>query len=144
MDNAALTAALTAALVAALETLLPGNDRFPSARAVGIADRLLTLQHLRPAVETALTRLPSDIATLSAGDKTATLQAWESNDPESFGAFLVAAYSAYYTHPTVLNAVQSATVYAARPPQPEGYALEPFDHTIVAVPRRHRKRWRDA
>lgn len=132
------------ALIAALVTLLPGDDRFPAATAIGLAQRLLAIDHLRPAAEAAVARLPSDIADLSADDRTQALQAWETADPEGFGALVIAAYSAYYTHPTVLAAVQRATGYAARPPQPEGHALPAFDEAIVAVPRRHGSRWRDA
>ena len=136
MDNASLKAALA--------TLLPGDDRFPGADDVGLADRLLALEHLQPAIEAAMTRLPADIAARSADDRRQALRSWEDDDPERFGTFVIAAYSAYYTHPAVLAAVQTATGSAARPPQPEGYALPAFDETIVAAPRRRQKLWRNA
>ena len=132
------------ALTAALVTLLPGDDRFPAATAIGLARRLLALDHLRPAAEAAVARLPSNFAALSADDRTQALKAWEAADPQGFGAFVIAAYSAYYTHSNVLAAVEQATGYAARPPQPEGYALPAFDEAIVAVPRRRGGLWRDA
>lgn len=132
------------ALTAALVTLLPGDDRFPAATTIGLACRLLALDHLRPAAEAALARLPSTFAALSVDDRTQTLRAWEAADPQGFSALVTAAYSAYYTHPTVLAAVEQVTGYAARPPQPEGYTLAAFDEAIAAVPRRHGSLWRDA
>lgn len=135
---------MAATLTAALDTLLPGNDQFPSAAAIGLDERLSALDHLRPAVDGAVAKLPADFACLSRDDRTQHLQDWEADDPDGFGAFVIAAYSAYYTHPAVLAVVEHATGYAARPPQPQGYALAGFDPAIVAVPKRRGKLWRDA
>ncbi len=134
---------ITDSLRAALETLLPGDGRFPGAAAIDLVDRMSGIDHLHPAVAIASKHLPADMADRSASERTRLLQAWETDDPEGFGGFVIAAYSAYYTHPTVLAAIEAATGYAARPPQPAGYALAPFDDAVVAVPRRHGKRWRD-
>jgi len=54
-------------------------------------------------------------------------------------------YTAYYTDPRVLAQIHAATGYNAVPPQPQGYALEPFgafDESLLEPVREMQPIWR--
>jgi hypothetical protein len=50
---------------------------------------------------------------------------------------------AYYRDTRVLARIEQATGYAARPPQPEGYTLEPLDPTLLDVVKARGPQYRD-
>ncbi len=121
-------------LSAALDVLLPGDARFPAASAVALATRLLDHPALAGPTIAAAERLDDDFADRDPAARIEAVAQLEEDAPALFGRFVIAAYSGYYSTPAVLEAVQLATGYAARPPQPEGYALPPFDARTLAVP----------
>jgi hypothetical protein len=121
-------------LSAALDVLLPGDASFPAASAVALATRLLGHPALAGPATAAVERLDEGFADWAPAARIDAIARLETDAPALFGRFLVAAYSGYYSTPAVLEAVQRATGYAARPPQPEGYALPPFDARTLAVP----------
>ena len=121
-------------LSAALDVLLPGDMTFPAASAVGLATRLLEHPGLAEPALAAAARLDDGFADLDAAARIEAVAALERAEPTLFGRFVVAAYSGYYSTPAVLEVVERTSGYAARPPQPEGYVLPPFDPATLAVP----------
>lgn len=137
-----LTALESQALDALLDTLLPGGSGFPPASAVGIGGWLAARGEHAQALRAILALLPSDFAAFDPSRKEALVKAIETDHPRDFEAFVAAAYAGYYTSLPVLDVIEAATGYHARP-QPFGYALEPFDASIVAVPAKSPRSWRD-
>ena len=130
-------------LEALLETVLPGDGAFPSAGALGLAAQVPDIPRFAEAAAR-IGAAAEGIETLAPEARAARLAEIEAADPEGFGAFLVAAYSLYYTHPEALASVERETGYKAAPPQPGGYALAPFDPALLEGPRARGKRWREA
>ena len=128
---------------AILDTMLPGGEGFPPASATGAAAWLEGQARFRPALDDLASRLPPDFATSAPGARTEMLRILEAEEPAVFDAATVAIYSAYYTRPAVLAAIEAARGYKAAPPQPGGYALAPFDAALLAVPAARAALWRD-
>jgi hypothetical protein len=118
-------------LTAVLDTLLPGDADWPSA---GSLDGMAVEAEAAPI----LAALPAGFA---AGDE-ATLRAVEAAQPAAFERLVAAVYLAYYTHPAVRAALERVTGYEARPPQPLGYELPPFDESLLATQRKRAPFWR--
>ena len=121
-------------LAAVLDTMLPGDDAFPSASAVDLAARLMSDAFFAVPTRAALALLPNDMQAVDPPTRVTLIAALEANHPAVFGALITAAYSAYYAAEPTLKAVEGATGYEARSPQPEGYALKPFDPALLAIP----------
>jgi len=126
-----------ARLAAVLDLLLPGDGDFPPAGALGLAPRT---EELHPD--------PAELADLldAVGDApdAAALQALEAERTEAFDRLVAAAYNAYYTDRRVLETVERLTGYEARPPQPLGHPLPPFDEGLLETVRRRPPSWRPA
>jgi hypothetical protein len=125
-------------LAAVLDMVLPGDGVFPPASAVGLAAAVAAHDRFTLAAADLLAALEAQPATVAAA-----LEALDAAGDPRFAAFLVGAYSLYYTRPAVIDAVERETGYAARPPQPEGYVLPPFDPALVAVPAARPPSWRN-
>lgn len=121
-------------LNALLDTLLPGDGSFPPASATTTAARLLGHDRFAPTLPAILDALPADFRILDTQARTALLTQVEQTRPAAFHAFVTGVYSLYYTDPAVAEAIARQTGYQTRPPQPQGYALEPFDPAMVAIP----------
>ena len=130
-------------LVAALDLILPGGAGFPPASAVNLADWVGGQPRFAPAIAWLLGRLADGFDKMPASAGYTALEALEAEDPERFGAVVIAAYSGYYTHPDVLAVIEAERGYKARPPQPGGYDLAAFDDAILAVPRARPPSYRD-
>ncbi len=129
-----------------LETLLPGNDAWPSAAELGLADAVVERVGMAAGHEQAIARLldalPDDFADGSADEREAALSEHEGG--ADFGAALLVAYDAYYVQQPVLELLQERCGYVTRPPQPEGFKLEPFDESRLARQREREPFWRQA
>lgn len=79
-----------------------------------------------------------------AADRMAALQHLEAAEPMAFGRLVAAACTAYYVDPRVRAVVEVRTGYPARPPQPDGYDLPPFDDALLETQRRRAPFWRPA
>jgi len=110
-------------LEALLDTLLPGDVDWPPGRSIAAALDPSAL----PAFATLQAALPADF---TAGDETA-LQKAATAEPAAFERAVTEAYTAYYTDAAVRVVIERLTGYAARPPQPEGYVLPPFDLDLL-------------
>ena len=121
-------------LAAVLDILLPGDTDFPAASAVALASRLLDHPAFAETAVAAIACLSPNFLGSDAARRIAAVAEWERKEPAVFARFITAAYSSYYLAPAVLKAVEQVSGYAARPPQPEGYRLPPFDPALLAVP----------
>lgn len=136
----------TARLRQVLARLLPGDGAWPNAGALelenAILDRLTTMPDVAKQVVAALSALPEDAVRQGGGDLDAALKTIEAKQPEAFSGLLLTAYSAYYTDPRVRDVVEQVTGYEARPPQPLGYDLPPFDEALLAKVKKRKPFWR--
>lgn len=124
-----------------LDVVIPEGEGFPSARSLDLGTALLSGPAKEP-VEGLLGQLPGDFSTLSGPVRISLLEALERRRPETFATFLLEIYRAYYRAPAVVGVIEDLTGYAARPPQPLGYALPPFDEAMLAVPMRRPAHYR--
>jgi hypothetical protein len=111
-----------------LSCLLPGDGDWPAASdtqaPAQFAERMTQSAPLTAAVDWLRS------SALGAG-LTAHLQACEAADPARFALIVTEAFNAYYTDPVVLAVIERKTGFPARPPQPAGHALEPFDWSVL-------------
>jgi hypothetical protein len=120
----------TRAIAAFVDALLPGDEVFPSASAVG-AHGVLVMR-LR---ETAGPGAPEALAAAFAGrgglvSPGAAAASLEAEEPALFEAALTVLYYAYYETPAVIAAIRSLGFVYNDAPQPHGYAMRPFDPAV--------------
>jgi hypothetical protein len=118
-----------------LATLLPGDGDWPSGDTIAAS----LSSAIAPQLDAVLAALPADFR---RGDEV-RLRDVEAAYPEAFECVVTEAYTAYYTDPTVRAVIERLTGYEARPPQPLGYDLPPFDESLLAVQKQRRPFWRD-
>jgi hypothetical protein len=119
-----------------LDRLLPPNQELPGAGSMGLGAKVEEEARLVPAngaaLEQILSQLPADFTRQSSEAQDEALLQVEQAAPQVFFALIVMAYNAYYTDERVLKLIEQETGYAARPPQPLGYELKPFDENLLA------------
>lgn len=136
---------MTDRLAIVLDRLIPGDAArgWPSAGAVGLAGKARRLAEERgERLDDLLARLPPDFDEAGEAGEVAALEAFEADEPDAFARLILYAYGAYYTDPAVRAVVEERTGYPARPPQPEGYRLPPFDESLLATVRTRPPFWR--
>lgn len=120
----------TKALAAFVDALLPGDDLFPAATAVGahgiLAMRLRDIAG--PDAADALVEAFVRRGGLTAPAEAAALM--EKETPALFDAALTALYYAYYQTPPVIAAIRALGFVYNDAPQPLGYAMRPFDPAL--------------
>ena len=135
-----------AKLVALLQTLLPGNDDWPSAGELDLAEavtaRLDMAAGHAEALAELLEALPAEFVDASVEEREGLLRSHETT-PE-FGVALVVAYDAYYVQKQVLALLEERCGYVTRPPQPDGFELPPFDESRLEKQRQREPFWRKA
>ena len=135
-------------LVAVLDCLIPGDATgWPAAGQHGLAPRFHELLEVLSTdgpeqLKTVLSHLPEDFLTLSTDQQTTSLQTVEASAPDAFETVLKACYSAYYTDPGIRRILEDKTGYEARPPQPLGYQMDPFDESLLEPVRARGPIWR--
>ncbi|MDQ6671368.1 MAG: gluconate 2-dehydrogenase subunit 3 family protein [Chloroflexota bacterium] len=145
---AVLDEAQRALLRAILNRIVPARDDLPGAGDLDVGDsiertlaasarlRRLFLDGLRAVELTAgSTHAFGD---LDPASQTAVLETVEQNSAAFFVALVEHTYRGYYT----LAAVQLAVGFEARPPQPLGHTLPPFDPALLDQQRRRTPFWR--
>lgn len=124
-------------IAALLDTLLPGDSAFPPVGSLpGVAE------HVAGAAAPVLAALPADFAALPPDAREAVLRAIEAAAPQAFERMVTASYLAYYAVSAVQAVLQRDYGYAARPPQPAGHDLPPFDDALLARQRQRTPLWR--
>ncbi len=148
--TAALDDDLRVTLTSVLDTLIPPSEdgRLPGAGELGLGDTILeTAQALAPLLaqglaavdELARDRNDAPFASLTAPERTQILSAFEAEQPRVFQGLLFQTYAGYYQDARVLEALG----LEARPPYPEGHALEPGDLSLLEPVREQSKRYRE-
>ena len=125
-----------------LDIVIPGDADFPGATVIGLAERLAAHDRFGPNSAAVASLLPGDYALQDTEARTATTIGIETAHPQAFAAFITGVYSLYYSDTAVLAAIARTAGYTPHAPQPEGYALDPFDpavlKTVAARPRQYR------
>lgn len=135
-----------------LDQLIPGRDDFPGAGELGVAQHLGSLAASKPdlgallsggleAIDSESRRThAAAFADLGDDQKIEVLRTVESRSPEFFAMLVRHSYAGYYSHRRVIELMG----LEARPPQPLGFELEPFDPITVEHIKERGKIWRDA
>lgn len=121
---------------ALLDTLIPGDADFPSAGSLDLHEALLAHDRFGAPYAAVSGLLPEGFADLPAEARARHVAEIEAREPDLFNGLIVGVYSLYYTHADVSAVIERLTGHTARPPQPDGHPLEPFDPRLVAIPAR--------
>lgn len=144
--HAEVDAACLEWLPAVLDTLLPANRHLPAAGAMGLADAVLVDAGWSPEFAQALrwlgAELPAGFGAADEAVRVEALRTLEAARPRRFATIVNLAYNAYYVRPDVLALIQSESGFTARPPQPLGYELAPFDPAVLATVSQREPFWR--
>jgi Gluconate 2-dehydrogenase subunit 3 len=134
------TDAQRALLTTILNRLVPASGDFPGAGDLGIANYLDSVvgrstewrrlfAHGMVQVDIfSQEQFAGAFINLADDQKDGVLCHLEHRNPEFFSALVTHTYSGYYSHAAVLRLLSRD----ARPPQPKGYDLEPFDLSLLA------------
>lgn len=124
-------AGIAAELAALCDTMLPGDQRFPCATAIGAQgvtmDRLRTL-----AGQDGLDRIVGLLRDcggplMNAQDRAGVVSAFETAAPDLFGMVRLALFTAYYESPEVVRVIRALGHDYNDAPQPRGYRMPAFD-----------------
>ena len=124
--------------------MIPGDAEFPAPSTLDLAPALLAHERFGAYTREIAALLPQGFDTLDADAREAAARQIEERQPELFAAFVTGLYSLYYTHAQVLGVIASIAGYVARPPQPEGYELPPFDEAVLETTRKRAPHYRPA
>ena len=139
---------MTASLLSAiLDRLLPGSSEgWPAAGKLGLAPSVGAFISRTPEgaawLEVVLAGTAPGFLDMTPAEQTRDLQRLEEAEPEAFERLVVAAYNMYYTHPEVRHVIERLTGYEARPPQPLGSEMEPFDEALLVRQKQRAPFWR--
>jgi hypothetical protein len=148
-----LDQARRALLATVLDRIVPENGGVPAAGALGVGESIertlagsapLRRMMLDGLVEIDVAAGPAGFRALDGTARDELLRGVEAAHPAFFAALVNHAYRGYYTHPTVLEHLERATGYPARPPQPLGHAIEPWDEGLLGRQRQRPPFWRKA
>ncbi len=146
-----LTEEQTALASEVLDQLIPGRDDFPGAGELGIAQHLEGVAASDPglgrlfhdglaAIEsTGRSTYSAAFGDLGDDQKVQVLLAVEAERSQAFAMLVRHAYAGYYSNRRVIELMG----LEARPPQPLGFDLDPFDPTAVEHIKERGKIWRD-
>ncbi len=135
-------------IIAVLDCLIPGDTYdWPPAGQHGLAPKMLELLETlsvdgREQLAIFLSQLPTNFPALSKDEQINSLKIMEVANPDAFETILKACYSAYYTDPEIRRILEQKTGYEARPPQPLGYEMLPFDESLLEPVRARGQIWR--
>lgn len=121
-------------MIALLDTLIPGDDDFPSASTAGLHEALMAHDRFAGPYGDIAALLPDEFAQLRPDARAEAVAKIEAEHSEPFNGLIIGAYSLYYTRPSVAVVIETLTGHTSRPPQPAGHPLLPFDPKLVAVP----------
>ena len=141
------------ALVAkVLDQVVPARDGFPGAGELGVAQHVGSVAASEPdlgqrlqdgltAIESASRRTYSvAFADLADDQKVQLLRTVEAESPQFFAMLVRHTYAGYYSNSKIIELMG----LEARPPQPLGFDLDPFDPSMVEKVSERGKIWRDA
>ncbi len=123
---------VAAALAALVDVLMPGDELFPAASAVGAQGPLASRLRERAGadgLELLIETLGPGFADAPVGEREAIVRRLEDEQPALFALVRLAAYTAYYAAPAVIAAIRALGHEYNDAPQPKGYELRRFDPT---------------
>ncbi len=135
-----------------LDQLIPARGGFPGAGELGVARHLddvaasksdlgrLFQDGLAVIESTSREAHSTAFAGLTDDRKIEVLRTVEAESPEFFFKLVRHTYAGYYSNSRIIEAMG----LEARPPQPLGFELDPFDPSTVEKVRERGKVWRDA
>ncbi len=135
-----------------LDQLIPNGDGFPGAGELGIAQhideaagnepklRRLFLDGFNSIDITSFEMYSSGFSDLVSQQKIEVLKEVESRKSTFFKELVKHTYAGYYTNRNVIELLG----LEARPPQPLGFELEPFDPSLLENVKKRGKMYRDA
>ena len=135
-----------------LDRIVPGRDGFPGAGELGVAQHVSGVAASNPdlgrlfqdglaSIESASREAHSAaFADLADDQKVEVLRTVEAGSPQFFAMLVRHTYAGYYSDSRVIELLG----LEARPPQPLGFDLDPFDPSMVEKVRERGKVWRDA
>lgn len=134
-------------LTAVLNSIIPGDGRdWPAAGDHGIGTKVLDFLQLKKdgmdCIGQVFSTCGSDFCNIDCTLQAERLSNVEASKPEAFETLLVATYNMYYTDPEIRQIIERLTGYEARPPQPLGYEMEPFDEKLLDTVRKRKPFWR--
>lgn len=141
------TREIAAALAAFVDVLIPGDDLFPAASAVGahglLWERLRDFYgaEMFDKLIEALSSEGGFLDTLPPAAQLEAVRRLEHEKPDLFNFLRMVTYYAYYQSPPVVQAICALGHDYHDAPQPLGYAMVPFDPS-VNVPAAPRGRYR--
>lgn len=141
---------LKGTLTSVLDTLIPPSEdgRLPGAGELGLGDAIVErAQALAPLLAQALAAVDElaresnalPFASLDAAARTDVLSTFAAEQPGVFQGLLFQTYAGYYQNARVVAALG----LEARPPYPEGHALETGDLSLLEPVRRRSKHYRE-
>lgn len=149
MTAQVFTPSQAALLRLVLNRFVPAGGVFPAAGDLGLVEHLDRAGGAAPATRRLLLEGLRQIeslggqsggfGTLPEEEQDAVLRDVETRHPAAFEALLQQTYSAYYSHPTVVQLLG-----VEGPPQPRGFALEPFDSGLTDTVQRRPPIYRSA
>ena len=145
MTEQSLTDADRAVLRAVMDRLVPPVDDLPGAGTMGLLDQVEAMARAHHPFHFALLALlgglpAGSFAARAAADQDKAIARFETAHPTTFNTLLEVVYLAYYADPRVHGRIGWRT----GPLQPDGFALPPFDDTILDKARRRQPFWRRA
>ena len=138
-------------MAAILDGIIPREGDFPGAGELGVADHIdetvagskdlkrLFAEGLKSVVSMSHKEYGRDFGSLSADERVHVLEHIESDQPAFFEELIHHAYAGYYINPEVLR-VKGLQL---SPPMPKGYALEPFDLSLLESVKKRGQVYRD-
>lgn len=137
-------------LGAILDTLLPAHEGVPAAGELGIAAAIEALldDGTRRGRIVAILRATEIVLgghALTDRDTAAretSLREVEARAPVAFATLVECAYRTYYSDLRVLARLERTHEYPARPPQPLGHTIEPWDDALITKQRERGPIWR--
>ena len=139
-----------AMLTSVLDRLVPAVDDLPSAGKMGLGSKVEQLSQKSEPFKSALLRVLDafslDPTTHASGgflslpedERDAAIREVEEAMPGVFSKFLELVYIVYYSEPQVHQRIG----WQGGPVQPKGFALAPFDESILEKAKTRREFWR--
>ena len=128
-----------------LDTLIPATSNNHGASEIIMIEDLITdISHISDMKQFKLflEDIPENFSIIDQSARENILETLGKAFPESLDALLNATYTIYYSHPSVLSKISENTGYSTTAPQPNGYALKPFDERLLRKSKERPAMWR--
>ena len=132
-------------LEAIMDRMIPAVGDLPSAGQMGLIDEIAQLATKQKRFEnlfhSAIAAFESnipDFLTSSESVQDGNLKTFESNNPEHFNTIRTIVYIVYYKD----SRVHKRIGWDGKPPQPQGYEMDPWDESVLVNARKREPFWR--